>query len=139
MRLASFQEGATLALDQLRANKFRSGLTILGIVVGVSTVMMMSAMIAGFRSGVLDAVSAQGPNNFSVARFNPANIRFNNDGPPWGDNPKVTIAESHLIGSLPAVKMTVSSVGTNADISVGRQRLSGVNVQGEDAGWINYT
>ena len=35
MRIESLYEGAALALDQLRANKFRSGLTILGIVVGV--------------------------------------------------------------------------------------------------------
>jgi putative ABC transport system permease protein len=139
MRLESLREGATLALDQLRANKFRSGLTILGIVVGVATVMMMSAMIQGIRATITDTLNAAGPQNFSVARFNINSVRFNSDGPPWGDNPKVTVQEAHLIGALPAVKTKVVNVGTNAEFAYGRQRLSGINVSGQDAGWINYT
>src|SRR5690349_20312956 len=117
MRLESLREGAALALDQLRANKFRSGLTILGIVVGVATVMPMSAMIQGIRSSVMETMDAAGPKNFQVSRFNPASVRFMNDGPPWGDNPKVTIAEAHLIGQLPAVKTKVVSVNTNAEVT----------------------
>jgi putative ABC transport system permease protein len=139
MRLESLREGATLALDQLRANKFRSGLTILGIVVGVATVMMMSAMIQGIRATITDSINAAGPQNFSVARFNINGVRFNSDGPPWGDNPKVTVEEAHLIGALPAVKTKVVNVGTNAEFSFGRQRLSNVSVSGQDAGWSNYT
>lgn len=139
MRIESLREGATLAIDQLRANKFRSGLTILGIVVGVATVMMMSAMIQGIRSSVSDVMDAAGPNNFSVMRFNPSGVRFNGDGPPWGNNPKVTVQEGSIMGSLPAVKTKVISVGTNAEFSYGRQRLSNINVSGQDAGWNNYT
>ena len=139
MRLESLVEGATLALDQLRANKFRSGLTILGIVVGVATVMLMSAMIQGIRSTVMDSMDAAGPTNFSVGRFNPSSVQFINDGPPWGDNPKVTIREANMIGALPAVKTKVVSVGTNAEVSYGRQRMSGISVNGQDAGWADYT
>ncbi|MGH7449206.1 MAG: ABC transporter permease, partial [Longimicrobiales bacterium] len=64
MRLESLAEGASLAIDQLRANKFRSGLTILGIVVGVATVMAMSAMIQGIKSSITDEMEAVGPKNF---------------------------------------------------------------------------
>ncbi|MGH7445341.1 MAG: ABC transporter permease, partial [Longimicrobiales bacterium] len=70
MRLESLHEGAVLAIDQIRANKFRSVLTIIGVVVGVATVMAMSGMIAGIRNSVLGALEASGPNNFMVARFN---------------------------------------------------------------------
>jgi putative ABC transport system permease protein len=139
MRLASLQEGAGLALDQLRANKFRSGLTILGIVVGVATVMLMSAMIQGIRSSVLEEMDAAGPKNFYVARFNMNGIRFDQDGPPWGDNPKVTMEEARIIGALPGVKTKVVDVSTNGDFSVGRQRLAGVAIKGQDAGWGDYT
>jgi putative ABC transport system permease protein len=36
-----------IALDTLRANKLRSALTILGVVIGVSTVMTMAAIVQG--------------------------------------------------------------------------------------------
>lgn len=139
MKIESLREGAALALDQLRANKFRSGLTILGIVVGVATVMMMSAMIQGIRSTVESEIDAAGPKNFLVARFNINTVRFDGDGPPWGDNPKVSIEEARLIGSLPAVKTKVASVSTNAEMAFGRQRLSGIGIKGQDAGWADYT
>ena len=139
MRIESLREGAVLALDQLRANKFRSGLTILGIVVGVATVMAMSAMIQGIRSSVMDEMEAAGPKNFYVARFNMNTVRFDSDGPPWGNNPKIEMREADLIGSLPAVKTKVVDVNTNAELAVGRQRLPNVGIRGQDAGWANYT
>src|SRR3990172_34317 len=98
MRIESFYEGAALALEQLRANKFRSGLTILGIVVGVATVMAMSAMIQGIRSSVREEMNSAGPNNFMVARwnFNSVRVESGNEGPPWGDNPPVLVSEARI-------------------------------------------
>ena len=139
MRLESLREGANLALDQLRANKFRSGLTILGIVVGVATVMAMSAMIQGIRSSILSELEAAGPKNFYVARFNMNTVRLDTDGPPWGNNPKITIDEAMMIGGLPAVKTKVVDVGTSAEMTYGRIRMPSIAVKGQDAGWSNYT
>ncbi|HWG19991.1 MAG TPA: ABC transporter permease [Terracidiphilus sp.] len=51
-----------MALDTLRANKLRSGLTILGIVIGVSTVIAISSVINGVNNRVNDWVSALGSN-----------------------------------------------------------------------------
>ena len=42
-------EGVAMALDTLRANKLRSGLTILGIVIGISSIVGMTAMIPRIR------------------------------------------------------------------------------------------
>ena len=39
------RNNVSVAIDTLRANKLRSGLTILGVVIGVSTVMMMAAIV----------------------------------------------------------------------------------------------
>jgi putative ABC transport system permease protein len=140
MRIESLQEGAKLALDQIRANKFRSGLTILGIVVGVATVMAMSAMIQGIRSSIVDEMEAVGPQNFMVARFNFNDVRLvNHDGPPWGSNPALTVEEARRIRQLPAIRSTIVSLDLNGEFVYGRNRLASVSIAGRENGWTNYS
>jgi putative ABC transport system permease protein len=55
-----------MALDTLRANKLRSGLTILGIVIGVTTVITISSVINGLNNRVSDWVSSLGSNVFWI-------------------------------------------------------------------------
>jgi putative ABC transport system permease protein len=59
-------ESVKMALDTLRANKLRSGLTILGIVIGVTTVITISSVISGLNNRVNDWVSSLGSNVFWV-------------------------------------------------------------------------
>jgi putative ABC transport system permease protein len=141
MRIENLFEGSRLAFDQIRANKFRSILTILGIVVGVATVMTMSAMITGVRSTLLDEFNAAGPKNFFVARFDFAAVRISDghDGPPWGDNPAITVAEARAIGRLPTVRRTVIGVDLNGDFNVGNQRMPSVSIAAREEGWTEFT
>ncbi len=55
-------ESIKMALDTLRTNKLRSGLTILGIVIGVMTVITISSVINGLNNRVSDWVSSLGTN-----------------------------------------------------------------------------
>ena len=54
-------EGVVIALDAIRSNKVRAGLTILGIAVGVFVVTAMSAAVHGINAGVADSMAAAGP------------------------------------------------------------------------------
>jgi putative ABC transport system permease protein len=56
------RESIKMALDTLKANKLRSGLTILGIVIGVTTVITISSVINGLNNRVSDFVSSMGSN-----------------------------------------------------------------------------
>ena len=47
MLIRNLEEGISVAADNLRANKLRSFLTILGVVIGVSTVMLMASIVDG--------------------------------------------------------------------------------------------
>jgi putative ABC transport system permease protein len=60
------RESIKMALETLRTNKLRSGLTILGIVIGVTTVITISSVINGVNNRVSDFVSSLGSNVFWV-------------------------------------------------------------------------
>ncbi|MGH7629430.1 MAG: ABC transporter permease [Gemmatimonadales bacterium] len=62
-------EGAGIALNALRSNKLRSTLTILGVVIGVATVMAIASLVQGIRAQIFNAVEVAGPQVFYVLRF----------------------------------------------------------------------
>ena len=89
-------EGLRIAIDSIVANAFRAGLTILGVAIGVSVVVIMAALITGIRSTVQEGIEAAGPRNFFVTRFDLSDIQLIPDGsgrPEWWDRPPVTLNE----------------------------------------------
>jgi len=75
-------EGVSVAVENLRSNKLRSFLTVLGVVIGVATVMLMASIVDGVRTQVFNALNAATPNAFYVMRFfsqtplNPQNLPY---------------------------------------------------------------
>jgi putative ABC transport system permease protein len=69
MRLIDAKEAVRMAVDTLRSNKLRSGLTILGIMIGVSTVILISSVINGLTYNVNDLIKSLGTNVYWVFRF----------------------------------------------------------------------
>ena len=62
-------EGVGIAFDSLRANKLRSALTILGVVIGVTTVMAIASMVQGIRTQIFNAIDTAAPSVFYIVRF----------------------------------------------------------------------
>ncbi|HLY42939.1 MAG TPA: ABC transporter permease [Terracidiphilus sp.] len=71
MRLTDSKESVKLALETLRKNKLRSGLTILGISIGISTVILISSAINGLNTNIDQFVRTLGTNNLWIFRFEP--------------------------------------------------------------------
>ncbi len=75
-------EGVLMALDAMRANKLRSALTVLGVIIGVATVMTMASIVQGVRSQIFNAIEVAGPTTFYVMRYfsqtplNPDNLPY---------------------------------------------------------------
>jgi|SoiMethySBSTD1v2_1073268.scaffolds.fasta_scaffold88942_1 putative ABC transport system permease protein len=53
----------SMALDSIRAHKFRSALTVLGIVVGVSTVIAIASILTGLRENLVKLIQEYGTDN----------------------------------------------------------------------------
>ncbi len=64
-------ENVAVAIDTLRANKLRSGLTILGIVVGVTTVIAVASIIDGLNGEIKERVQKLGSNTLFITRIPP--------------------------------------------------------------------
>jgi putative ABC transport system permease protein len=72
MRLDDIKESALMAIDTLRVNKLRSALTILGVSVGVVTVIFMVSIIQGLNKAFADQIESLGSNTIFVSKFEPS-------------------------------------------------------------------
>jgi putative ABC transport system permease protein len=100
MALSDSRESVRMALDTLRANKLRSGLTILGIVIGVATVIAISSVINGVNNRVEEIASQFGTNVLWLFRWNFIGIR------PTAEmlaRKQFTLDDARAIESLPHV------------------------------------
>ena len=75
MKLSDTKETIRMATDTLRSNKLRSGLTMLGIMIGVATVILISSVINGLTGNVDTLVQSLGTNVYWVFRFVPFGTR----------------------------------------------------------------
>ena len=104
MRLHSLTEGWRIALEQLAANKLRSALTVLGVVIGIATVMAMASIVAGFREQIVNTLEVVGPTTFRILRFF-SQTPLNPDALPREVRmrPPVSAREAEAIARLPEI------------------------------------
>jgi putative ABC transport system permease protein len=68
-QFALLGETAAMAFDTLRSNKMRSALTVLGVVIGVTSIVGMTSLIRGFDSSLRESINSLGPNTIFVQKF----------------------------------------------------------------------
>jgi len=64
-----FQEGLLLAMDTLRTHKFRSFLTVLGVLIGTCTVIVVTSLIAGLDKQLVDVAEQFGTRTLWVYKL----------------------------------------------------------------------
>src|SRR5213592_1285052 len=104
MRLDTVREGWRIALEQLQANKLRSALTVLGVVIGIATVMAMASIVAGFREQIVNTLEVVGPTTFRVLRYF-STTGVNPDAVPREVRirPKLVPQDAEAIARLPEI------------------------------------
>src|SRR5687767_13684253 len=95
------RNNVAVAIDTLRANKLRSALTILGVVMGVSTVMAMAAIVQGLKQQIVSTIEIAGPTTFYVVKaFSQTPVDPDNP-PKWiRIRPDLSDAEARRIAML---------------------------------------
>jgi putative ABC transport system permease protein len=73
-------ENLRQALDTLRVHKMRSALTVFGVVLGVSVIMLVAALITGFDAQIQENIKQFGADTAFITRFD--------QGPHGGNRPK---------------------------------------------------
>jgi putative ABC transport system permease protein len=99
-------EGVTIALDAIRANKVRAGLTIMGVAIGVFVVVALSSVVRGINETFRRDMEASGPTSFYVFRRDLQAFR-NCDGTAETcqdrRNPMIRVSEAQAIERLPNI------------------------------------
>ena len=72
MTIIIIRESAKMAFDTIRKNKLRSMLTILGVTVGVVTILAMVSIIQGLNRSFSEQIESLGSNTIFIAKFDPS-------------------------------------------------------------------
>src|SRR5215203_2032862 len=103
---SSFYENFKMALDTLRSNKLRSFLTIIGVVIGVITVMLISSVISGINVAVEKEVESFGTRSIFLYKMD---IGIRTSAPSREERMRkpLTMGDVEAIANLPSIEVAV--------------------------------
>jgi putative ABC transport system permease protein len=138
MRIADTKETIKMALDTLRTNKLRSGLTILGIVIGVMTVIIISSVVNGLNNNVSSLVESLGTNVIWVFRFPVIGVRQTTE---MLTRKQLTYDDAMAMRDLPHVVAVTpglqyrdkSGVEGSVAVKYGTKKMEGTLLEGDTA------
>jgi putative ABC transport system permease protein len=129
-------ENLWLALNTLRGNKLRSFLTVIGVIIGVVTVMLIASIIAGFDTAVTREVESFGTRSMYITKFNPG-IHIGRLSREERMRKGLTYDDAIDLSKLPAIETAVPflDIGSNffgkkIQVSGGGKTSANVSLQG---------
>jgi putative ABC transport system permease protein len=138
MQIGNTKETIKMALDTLRTNKLRSGLTILGIVIGVMTVIIISSVVNGLNSNVASLVESLGTNVIWVFRFPVIGVRPTTEmltrKQLTYDDAMAMKELPHVIAVTPGLQYRDNSgVEGTVAVKAGTKKMEGTTLEGDTA------
>jgi putative ABC transport system permease protein len=128
--ISLFLESFKLSLLSLRSNKLRTFLTLLGIIVGVTSVIAVMTIISGLDQTVATAFSSQGSTAFSVSK-RPLVITSREDLIKYNKRKDVTREDAEAIQRLCRACWRVGMAANGMGLAkFGDKRVEGVSVRG---------
>jgi putative ABC transport system permease protein len=130
MAKLQFRESFTMALLSIKANKLRSFLTLLGIIIGVLTIIAVVSVIQGLNNYVYTKMSFYGANDFSVQKFSMMGTSLKEFREQL-KRKDITLVERDLIrANCPTCELVGASTSASATVKYGSQSLKDTEVRG---------
>ncbi|HVG27164.1 MAG TPA: ABC transporter permease [Acidobacteriaceae bacterium] len=138
MAASEQRESVRMAFETLRENKLRSGLTILGIVIGVMTVIVISSVINGLNENVSNMVARFGTNVIWVFRFPVIGVRPTAEmlarKQLTADDAEALKTLPHVVDVVPSLRYTNFNFGAGSvTVKYGRFKSENVSLEGVTA------
>src|SRR5712672_4274109 len=99
-------ESLWMALATLRANKMRSFLTVIGVIIGVVTVMLIAALISGIDTAFTKEIESFGTRSMYISKYNPG-IHIGRLSREERMRKNLTYDDAIALAQLPAVELSV--------------------------------
>src|SRR5947209_14508189 len=129
-------ENLWMALGTLRANKLRSFLTVIGVIIGVVTVMLIASIIAGVDTAVTREVESFGTRSMYISKENPG-IHVGRLSREERMRKPLTYDDAMALAKLPTVEIAVPFLeitnnffGKKILVSGGGKTSASVSLQG---------
>jgi len=136
LRHTTLDENVQIAFDNLRTNKLRSALTMLGVVIGVATVMTMASIVRGVREQIVQTLEIAGPTTFYVMKVF-SQQPLNPDAlPKWVRiRPDLKAPEAEAIERLPEIKYAGIWAQLIGRLEFEGRRTQNLGIYAADAGY----
>jgi putative ABC transport system permease protein len=141
MRKSDYREIVNMALSTIRNNKLRSGLTVLGIIIGVAVVIAISSVVSGLNDQVMDSITSLGSNLVFVYHIQPFSLTRPTE--EMRTRKKMTWEDYQALQGLPHVKSVTAGLryadpnfgaGTYT-VKYGNHRVKNTILEGDTYTW----
>lgn len=117
-RLAQFREAFTMSVQAMLAHKLRSLLTMLGIIIGIASVVSVVALGTGSQQKIIADINAMGTNTIDIMR-----------GSGFGDRRAgrirtLTVADANILGKQPYIANVTPNTSNTGDLVYRNNTLS---------------
>src|SRR5213075_2276121 len=97
IRVGLVKEVVSMAFETVRSNKLRSFLTVLGVVIGITSIVGMTALIRGFDQSLRDLIAQSGPNIVYLQKFGVASFTNGTEFSKLLKRPDLTLSDSRAL------------------------------------------
>src|SRR3954470_564823 len=140
LRAGLLKEIVTMSIDTLRTSKMRSALTVLGVVIGITSIVGMTSLIRGFDNSLRDAISQLGPNTIIVQKWGALSFASGKSFLEVARRPNLSKEDAAAIGrDCPSVALLDVWLGafgnSQSRIYYGHEKTRQVGIFGATENW----
>jgi putative ABC transport system permease protein len=145
LRSGLLGEIVSMAIDTLRTSKMRSALTVLGVVIGITSIVGMTSLIRGFDNSLRESISQLGPDTIIVQKWGALSFAAGRSFLEVARRPNLTMEDARAIQrecpSVALIDVWLGAFGNaRSRIYYGRERTKQLQIFGATENWaaVNF-